>query len=71
MIEWWDQREESEVAWKVKVGDLKKGFDLDVKNPNSAISERELSVTECLTAFRKSLDRVGKALAAVEKEYAS
>jgi type I restriction enzyme M protein len=71
MIEWWDQRVENEVAWKVKVGDLKRGFDLDVKNPNSAVSERELSVADCLTEFRKSLDRTGKALAAVEKEYAS
>lgn len=70
MIEWWNQREENEVAWKVKVEDLKRGFDLDVKNPNSGISERELSVSDCLTAFRKSLDRVKKALAAVEKEYA-
>ncbi|NJM55599.1 MAG: SAM-dependent DNA methyltransferase [Verrucomicrobiae bacterium] len=70
LIEWWDKREESEVAWKVKVGDLKKGFDLDVKNPISSIEERELSVNDCLTEFRKSLERVGKALAAVEKEYA-
>ena len=35
MIDWWDKREESEVAWKVKIGDLKRGFDLDVKNPHS------------------------------------
>ena len=70
MIEWWTNREENEVAWKVKVGDLKKGFDLDVKNPRSTIDERELSVPECLTAFRKSLERVSKALADVEKEYA-
>jgi hypothetical protein len=50
---------------------LKRGFDLDVKNPTSAIEERELSVSDCLTEFRKSLERVGKALAAVEKEYAA
>lgn len=71
MIEWWEQREENEVAWKVKVEDLKRGFDLDVKNPNTAASERELSVSDCLTAFRKSLERVSKALTAVEKEYAA
>ncbi len=70
LMEWWDKREESEVAWKVKVGDLKKGFDLDVKNPTSTIEEREMSVDDCLTEFRKSLERVGKALASVEKEYA-
>ena len=70
LIEWWDKREENEVAWKVKVGDLKKGFDLDVKNPISTVEEREMSVNDCLKEFRKSLERVGKALAAVEKEYA-
>ena len=71
LIDWWDKREESDVAWKVKVEDLKRGLDLDVKNPTSAIEERELSVNDCLTEFRKSLERVGKALAAVEKEYAA
>jgi type I restriction enzyme M protein len=71
LMEWWDNREESDIAWKVKVGELKKGFDLDVKNPTSAIEERELSVPDCLKEFRKSLERVGKALAAVEKEYSS
>lgn len=71
LIEWWDKREESEVAWKVKVGDLKRGFDLDVKNPTSTVEEREMSVDDCLKEFRKSLERVGKALAAVEKEYAN
>ena len=71
LMKWWDKREESEVAWKVKVGDLKRGFDLDMKNPTSAVEERELSVNDCLKEFRKSLERVGKALAAVEKEYAS
>ena len=70
LIEWWDKREESDVAWKVKIRDLKKGFDLDVKNPTSAVEESELSVPDCLKEFRKSLERVGTALASVEKEYA-
>ncbi len=71
LIEWWGNREENEVAWKVKVADLKRGFDLDVKNPNTTIDEREMKAIDCLKKFRKSLDRVGKALAALEKEYAS
>ena len=69
LIAWWENREENEVAWRVNVGDLKRGFDLDVKNPSSTVEERELSVPDCLEEFRKSLERVGKALAAVEKEY--
>lgn len=70
MMEWWEQREESDVSWRVKVEDLKKGFDLDVKNPTSLVQERELGIKDCLTEFRKSIGRVEAALAAVEKEYA-
>lgn len=69
LIKWWPKRKETEQAWRVKVGDLKKGFDLDVKNPNSAIEEHELTVPECLKEFRKSMERVNKALEAVEKNY--
>jgi type I restriction enzyme M protein len=69
LIKWWGKRKESDVAWKVNVKDLKRGFDLDVKNPNSTVEENELSVPACLTAFKKSLDRVTQALVAVEKQY--
>lgn len=71
IIKWWDKRKETDVAWRVKVGDLKKGFDLDVRNPTSAVEERDLSVSDCLADFSASLERVSKALAAVEKEYGS
>lgn len=71
LVEWWKRREESDVAWRVNVSDLKKEFDLDVKNPNSTVTERDLSVADCLNEFRESLERVGMALSAVEKEYAS
>lgn len=54
LIEWWDKREESDVAWKVKVGDLKKGFDLDVKNPTTSAFEHELTAHEILAELRKS-----------------
>lgn len=71
MIAWWDKRQENEVAWRVRVEDLKEGFDLDVKNPNSGVEEKDLSVVECLTEFRKSMERVNDALTAVEEEYIS
>ncbi len=71
MIEWWDKRQENEVAWRMKVEDLKEGFDLDVKNPHSVVEEKDLSVFECLTEFRKSMERINDALTAVEEEYIS
>ena len=43
LIKWWHKRRETEQSWRVKVGDLKKGFDLDVKNPNSTVEEHELA----------------------------
>lgn len=71
LMQWWNNREVNEVAWHVKVEDLKKGFDLDVKNPTSLVQERELGVKDCLAEFRKSMGKVEAALAAVEKEYAA
>lgn len=60
MIGWWDKREESEVAWKVKVGDLKRGFDLDVKNPSLApeaeVADRKTIVTRMLESQARIRD---------------
>ncbi len=34
-VDWWDAREETEVAWKVGIDDIKaRGYNLDVKNPH-------------------------------------
>jgi len=71
MMEWWDRREQSDVAWLVKIGDLNRGFDLDRKNPTYAVQERELSVPHGLKQLRESMDRVSKALASIESEYAA
>ena len=57
LIEWWDKRKESDVAWKVKVEDLKRGFDLDVKNPNRSEEEESLGTSELLTRLQNSLSR--------------
>jgi type I restriction enzyme M protein len=34
-IEWWDKREETEVAWKVSIEQVKeRNYNLDIKNPH-------------------------------------
>jgi type I restriction enzyme M protein len=78
LLAWWGSAEnnyadrvETDVAWRVPVSALKRGFDLDVKNPNRTEEEADLGVAECLTKLRHSMDRVAHALAAVEKSYAS
>ncbi len=68
LIEWWDKREESEVAWKVKVGDLKKGFDLDVKNPHREEEEKDLSTSEVLSRLNASVQTTHKLLAELQRQ---
>ncbi|WP_316347322.1 class I SAM-dependent DNA methyltransferase [Desulfuromonas acetoxidans] len=51
---WWENREESEQAWKVSVEQIKtNGYNLDIKNPNTA--EDDLGDPEELLAQYKTL----------------
>jgi type I restriction enzyme M protein len=63
IIDWWDKREESEQAWKVKIEDLK-DWDLDIKNPHIAEVEHTYSSSEILSmlhdSFRKSDDLLAR-----------
>lgn len=68
LIKWWGKRKETEQAWRVKVGDLKKGFDLDVKNPHRAEEERELTAQEILVALRKSFAKSTTLLEQIKTE---
>jgi type I restriction enzyme M protein len=56
---WWNEREENEQAWKVPVKTLEEnGFNLDIKNPHLAETEKASSSRELLSmlhdSFRKS-----------------
>ena len=68
MQNWWNEREENEVAWRVRVGDLKEGFDLDVKNPNKEEDEQDLTSAEAIESLEKSLEKVGKILSNLRNE---
>jgi type I restriction enzyme M protein len=57
LMEWWDNRKESDVAWKVEVRDLKKGFDLDVKNPHRADVKADKTVPEIVEALERSFTK--------------
>lgn len=62
MIEWWggesrSGRAENEVAWRVRVEDLKRGFDLDVKNPHRDEGEVNLSAVEIISRIEQGFDR--------------
>ena len=55
---WWDDRQESEQSWYVDRAAIeKRGYDLDVKNPN--LPEEDLGdPVELLTAYRKADDEL-------------
>ena len=66
MMEWWGKREENEVAWRVKVGDLKKGFDLDVKNPNSTVAEHGHTTGVLLLQLAKRQQKISQLVTQLE-----
>ncbi|QXP59391.1 N-6 DNA methylase [Olleya sp. HaHaR_3_96] len=53
IIDWWENRKESDVSWKVNVKDLK-NWNLDIKNPNTKTEEINFSTTETIVALKKS-----------------
>jgi len=60
IMKWWKKRKESEVSWKVKVADLK-DWDLDIKNPNKAEEENQLTSAELMDKIIEKFNR-GKEL---------
>jgi len=68
LMEWWNNREENEMAWRVGVKDLKKGFDLDVKNPHREKEEEIISSSEILDRLNTSLKSMQKLLSDLQEE---
>ncbi len=56
IVEWWNNRTESEVCWKVKFDDLK-NFDLDIKNTNKVEEETIYDRKTIIEKLEKSMNR--------------
>jgi type I restriction enzyme M protein len=53
-IDWWDKREENEVAWKVTIDEIKaRGYNLDIKNPHT-VEEDHGDPAELLAKLNES-----------------
>ena len=66
--EWWDNRTESEVAWKVSIDEIKKrNYNLDIKNPN-IIEVDELNPKEVLADYRAKQAEVKNILDKIKSE---
>lgn len=59
-IDWWDDRTESEQAWRVPVDEIvANGYNLDLKNPNT-VEEGPGDVEHLLPEYRKLLASIAK-----------
>lgn len=68
LVAWWENREESNVAWRVKVEDLRRGFDLDVKNPHRDEETKKLSAAEVLIRLNASVKATQKLLSDLQRQ---
>jgi type I restriction enzyme M protein len=61
--EWWNDRKESEICWKVSIDTLKdRNFDLDIKNPHKAEENQEYSSGQLMEELTISLDKTSNLL---------
>lgn len=67
--EWWDDRKESEVSWKVSIEDLRKtDFNLDIKNPNRTEEVIDYTSEELLKKLEESFIESQKLLKEIKRE---
>ena len=56
--DWWNNRTESELAWKVDIQTIiDRGYDLDIKNPHKEEEENEYTSAELIEKFGKSMKK--------------
>jgi len=55
---WWNNREESEICWKVDISTIKdRNYDLDIKNPNKQEETQEYNSNELMQMLDKSFGK--------------
>ena len=56
--DWWNNRTESEICWKVHIETIKqRGYDLDIKNPHKQEEEHEFSSRELIARIESSFTK--------------
>jgi type I restriction enzyme M protein len=67
--EWWNNRQENEVAWKVDLKTIiNRGYDLDIKNPNKKEEEDEYTSAELIELLEKSMNKSYDLLSQLKSE---
>jgi len=67
--EWWNNRQENEVAWKVDIKTIiDRGYDLDIKNPNKKEELHEYTSAELIDLISKSMEKSSSLLNKLKSE---
>jgi type I restriction enzyme M protein len=66
--QWWNNRQESEVSWKVDIQTIiERNYDLDIKNPSRKEETHEFSSTELMEMLQESFEKSSKMLEQLKK----
>jgi type I restriction enzyme M protein len=66
---WWNNRQESDLCWKVSIDEIKKrDWDLDIKNPTKVEQEHEFTSTEILEQLAQSFVKSQELLKILSKK---
>ena len=65
IIKWWNNREQSDLSWKVNIEDLN-DFDLDIKNPNTKVEEITFSSKDTFDELKSSIQKSNEILKDIE-----
>jgi len=69
--EWWNNREGEQFSshcWKVSIDEIKKrGYNLDINNPNNGYEEKNLSKEEIISRIEKNMNRTQELLKLIKE----
>lgn len=66
---WWNNRVESEYAWKVSIDEIKnKNYNLDIKNPHIEDVAEEYTLEELLDKFKQNQSEIDNLFEIINKE---
>ena len=69
LLNWWNNREETEQAWKINVNEIKNNhYNLDIHNPNEEEIEEILSLDELFSNIDESQKAIKELLASIKSE---
>jgi len=69
IIDWWENRTESEVAWRVHIDTIKaRNYDLDIKNPHKTEESHKYTSREIIDLLEKSFAKSHDLVSQLKRE---